>query len=106
MLDLAVGKGHKKRALEKIKDTLAEEVHDDANVSPKDEAVAEMHALVAVVWVVELECLEHANLYLRCLSVLLHRSDNLDGHKLICALIPGFHHLAKGALAENSYDAV
>ena len=106
MLDVAVRKRHKQRALEKIKDTFAKKVHDDANVPPKVEAVAEMHALVAVGGVVELERLKHAQFNLRCLSVLLHCPNNLDGHKLVCALIPGFHHLAKGALTENPNDVV
>jgi len=52
LLDVTAGEGHKRVALQEIKDTLAEEVGDDTDVVSEVESVPQMNTLVAVVLVV------------------------------------------------------
>lgn len=105
-LDLAVGKGHEAVALEEVKDALAQQIHDDANVPAVVEAIAQVDAAVAILGVVGLESGQDANLDTRGIAVLLDRPDDLDSHRLVASSVPGLHHLAKGALAEEACDLV
>jgi len=49
---MTAGKWNKLIALQKVKDTLAEQICDDANVISEVESVAQVDALVSVVFVV------------------------------------------------------
>lgn len=100
-LDLAVWEGHKVVALEEVEHALAEEIHDDANVTPVIEAVPEVDATVPVLLVVDSERLEDAELDLARLAVLLHRPNDLDGDELVLDLVLCLHDLAKRSLAEQ-----
>lgn len=57
-LNLAVGEWNKVVHLQKVKDTRAQEVHDDTNMTAVVEAVAQMYASIPVFGVVCLECLQ------------------------------------------------
>lgn len=59
-LNLRIGKGHKAIALEEIKDTLSEEIHDDADVTPVVEAVAQVYTAITIFGIVHLEGREDA----------------------------------------------
>lgn len=52
---MAVGEGHEAVAFEEIKDALAQEVHDDADMAAVIEAIPEMDASISVFVVVGLE---------------------------------------------------
>ena len=51
-LYLAAWERHKTVALEKIKNTLAEQIRDDANVVPEIESIPEVYAFVAILSIV------------------------------------------------------
>lgn len=51
-LDLAVRKRHKAIALQKVKDALAKEVHNDADVAAIVEAVSQMDTAIPVLLVI------------------------------------------------------
>jgi len=71
-LDLAVRERHKAVALEKVKDALAEQVHDDADVASVVEAVPEVDTPVPVFLVIGLERGEDSEFYPRGVPVFLH----------------------------------
>lgn len=54
-LDLAVRKGNELIAFEKIEDTLAQQVHDNADVASVVEAVAKMYATIPIFRVVRFQ---------------------------------------------------
>lgn len=66
----------------------------------KVEAIPQVDTTVEVISVVLPECLEHANLYLRSIPVLLDGADDLDGNGLPCARVMGLNDPAKGSLTE------
>lgn len=101
MLNVTARKRHKLIAFEKVKDTLAEEVCDDANVIPKVEGVAKMYTLVAVLFVVGCECRKYSELYPRSVSVLLNGANNLDCDFDSSFVIVCLDDFAECALAEE-----
>jgi hypothetical protein len=80
VLDLAVGEGYKTVTLKKVKDTLPQEIHDYADVAAVIKAFSEMNTPVSIVRIVSLESSQDAKFYLAGISILLDRSDNLNGH--------------------------
>lgn len=62
-LDLAVRERYELIAFEEIEYALAQQVHDDADVAPVVEAVAEMNAPVTIFGVVRLERRQNPELY-------------------------------------------
>lgn len=105
-LDLAVGKRDEAVALKKVKDTLTEKIHDDANMAAVVEAVPKVDASVSVLIIVGLEGGENPQFDPGGISVFLHRSDDLDGNELIVPSVTGLDDLAKGALPKEPYDLV
>lgn len=101
ILDLAVRERHKTVALKEVKDALAEQVHDDTDVPPVVEAVAQMDAPVPILLVVGFERGKHPQFNLTSIAILLHRSDDLDCHAFAASSIPGFNDFAECALAEE-----
>ena len=64
------------------------------------EAIVEMYTAIPVRFVVGLERSENPEFYSGCISILLHRSNNLDGHEFISFPIVGLDNFAKCALTK------
>lgn len=105
-LDLAVGEGHEAVAFEKVKDTLAKEVHDDANVSTVVEAVPQVDASIPIILIICLQSGEYPEFDSRGITVFLHRSDNLNRDELVTSPVTGLDNLAESALAKQAHDLV
>lgn len=99
-LDLAVGKGNKRISFEEVEDALAQQIHNNADVTTKVEAIAEMYAPVAVLWVVGFEGSQNPELYARCVPILLYRANDFDGHQLLLLPVHGLDDLTKRALTK------
>ncbi len=99
-LDLAVGEGDKVVALEEVKDTLTQEIHDDTDVAPEVEAVAKMDAPVPVLIVVCLKSGEYSKFDSRCISVLLDRPDDFDSDRPVSSTVSGLDNFAERPLTE------
>jgi hypothetical protein len=54
-LDLAIWEWDKRVELQKVKDTLPKQVHDNADVSPKIKTVPKMYASVSVLLIIGFE---------------------------------------------------
>lgn len=106
LLDVSAGERHKGIALEEVKDALAQEVGDDADVVAEVERVSQVDTLVAVVLVVACQRRQDPQLDATSIAVFLHRADDLDGHVGISPAVVCLYHLAKGALAEELHDRV
>jgi len=105
-LDLAVWKRHKPVALEKVEDALAQQVHDDANVSAIIEAVPKVNAAIAVVLIVCLQGGQDTEFNTGGITVFLNRSNDLDGDRLVPSPLTGLDNLAKGALPKKTGNLV
>ena len=103
---MTAGKGDKLIAFEEIKDALAEQVGDDTNVVPKVKGIPEVYALVPIVLVVLSQCGKDSQLDTRCISVLLHGTDDLDGDLCPTFAVPCLNDLAESALTKQAYDGV
>ena len=100
-MNLAVRERHEVVALEEIEDALAKKIHDDADMSSEVEAVSEMNAAISVLLIVGLEGCQDTEFDLAGISVLLYRTDDLDGNELVAFLISGLHDFAECTLAEK-----
>jgi hypothetical protein len=101
-LYLAVRKRYKVIALQEVEDALAEEVHDDANMSPVVEAIPEMDAAVAVLLIVRLQRAQDPELNLTGIAVLLDRSDDLDSHAFVASsAVDSLDDLSERALSQK-----
>jgi hypothetical protein len=104
---MAVGKRDKIVPLQEVEDTLAQEVHDYADVASVIEAFSEMNASVPVDGIVGLQCCQHAEFYSASVTILLHRTDDFDGNVMTASLaIFGLDYFAKGALSEQLQNPV
>jgi hypothetical protein len=72
VLNLGTWERHKAVAFEEIKDTLSEQVCDNADVVPEVEGVSQMDALVPVVLVIEGKRGQDSQLDSRGIAILLH----------------------------------
>lgn len=99
-LDLAAGKRNETISLEKVKDALAKQVRDNADVIAEVETVTQVDTLVSVCSVVRGKCGENTQLNARSISVLLHRSDNLDCTPCFLLLVICLDDFAESALTE------
>lgn len=100
VLDLAVRERHEVVALEEVEDALAQQVHDDADMSAVVEAVSEMYAPIAVRLVVGLQRAQDPEFDLARIAVLLDRADDLDGDAVVSSPpVDGLDDLAEGALS-------
>lgn len=106
MLNVSTGERHKRVTLEEVKDTLAQEVSDDADVVAEVKRVSQVDTLVAVVLVIACQCRQDPQLDAASIAVFLHRADDFDGDVGVSPSVVRLHHLAKGALAEELYDRV
>lgn len=96
---MAVREGHKLIFLEEIKDALAQEIRDDADVIPKVEAVPQVDALVSVLPVIRGQGREHPQLYARGVTILLHGANDLDGTSGPFSPVVRLDYLSKSTLA-------
>lgn len=101
VLNLTVRERYKVIALQEVKNALAEEVHDNADVAAEIEAIPQVYTPVAVLGIVGLERCKNSEFYLRGITVFLDRADDLDGNELISSSIFGLHNFAKGALPQQ-----
>ena len=99
VLNLAVGEGNERVALEEVKDTLSEQIHDNADMAPVIKAVPQVYTSISVLCIVRFECRQDAQFNPRGISVFLDGSDDLDGNQLVSPLILGLDDLSKRALA-------
>lgn len=95
---MAVRKGHETVAFQKVKDTLAQEVHDDADVALIVEAVRQVYASVSVFGIVGFESSQDSQFNPRCVAIFLHRSDDFDRHSFVTLTITRLDYLTKGSL--------
>jgi len=51
-LDLTVREGHETVALEEVKDTLTQKIHDDADVTPVIEAIPQVDATIPILIII------------------------------------------------------
>jgi hypothetical protein len=63
ILDLTVWERNKAISLEEVENALAQQIHDNANMTPIVKAVSQMYAAIPVIIVVGFESCEHAQLY-------------------------------------------
>jgi hypothetical protein len=106
VLNLAVRKGDKAVALEKVENALPQEIHDDADVASVIEAVSQVDASISIFLVVGLERGQHAKLDSGSIAVFLDGSNDLDSHRLVPLQIAGLYHFAKGALSKKANDLI
>lgn len=99
-LDLAVRERDEVVALEEVEDAGAKQIHDNADVASKIEAISQMNASIPVFLVVRLQSLQYSQFDPRGISVLLDRPNDLDGNQLVSFPVAGLDHLAKGSLAK------
>ena len=103
---MSAGKWYKGVALEEVKDALAQEVGDNADVVAEVKRVSQVDTLVAVVLVVAGQSRQDPQLDATSIAVFLHRTNDLDGHIGISPAVEGLYHLAERALAEELHDRV
>jgi len=103
---VSAGERHKGIALEEVKDALAQEVGDDADVVAEVECVSQVDTLVAVVLVVACQSRQDPQLDATSIAVFLHRTDDLDGHVGVSPSVVCLYYLAESALAEELHDRV
>jgi hypothetical protein len=106
LLDVSARKGHKSVALEEVKDALAQEIGDDADVVAEVKRVSQVDTLVAVVLVVACQSRQDAQLDATSIAVFLHRADDLDGHVGVSPAVVCLYYLAERALAEELHYRV
>jgi hypothetical protein len=106
LLDVSTWEWHKGIALEEVKDALAQEVGDDANVVAEVKRVSQVDTLVAVVLVVACQSRQDPQLDATSIAVFLHRPDDLDGHVGVPPAVVCLYYLAERALAEELHDRV
>jgi hypothetical protein len=105
-LDVRARKGSEVVALEKVKDALAVEICNDADVVPPVKCVSKVDALVAIGLVVLREGVEHSKLDSRGISVLLYGSDDLDSDLVSSPPVVGLDNLSESALAKQAYNGI
>lgn len=105
-MDLTVGKRNKVVALEKVEDTLTQQVHNDADVPSVVEAITEVYAPIPVLGIVGFQRSQHSQLDARGVPVFLYGADDLDRHQLVLSPICGLHNLTKGTLAKQFDNGV
>lgn len=103
---MSAGKWDEGVALEEVKDALAQEVGDDADVVAEVKRVSQVNALVAVVLVIAGQSRQDPQLDATSIAVFLHRSNDLDGHVGISPAVVCLYHFAKRALAEQFHNRV
>ena len=100
-LNLAVWKWHKRVCFQKVKHRLAQQIHNYADVTAEIEAIPQMYAAVAVLWIVQTQGLQHPQLDSRCVAVLLYRADHFDCNCFSWSLtVDRFYDFTECALAK------
>lgn len=103
---MSAGKWYEGVALEEVKDALAQEIGDDADVVAEVKRISQVNTLVAVVLVVAGQSRQDPQLDATSIAVFLHRANDLDGHVGVSPAVVCLYHLAKRALAEEFHDRV
>lgn len=100
VLDLSAGKGHEAVAFEKIKDTLAQEIGNNANVVAIVETVAQVNAFIPVGLVVRGQGRQDSQFDSRRIAVFLDRADNFDCTAIPALFVVGLHHFSERPLSQ------
>jgi hypothetical protein len=106
LLDVRAREWHEAVRLEKVEYTLTVEIGYNANVVAEVEAVPQVDTSVDVVLVVGGQCREHSQFDATGVTVLWHRSNDLDGALVSLLPVPGLDDLAERSLAEQLQDLV
>lgn len=106
VLDLTTRKRYEAIPLQKVENTLAQQVGDYTYVVPEVETVAKMYAFVAVVLVVHGKSRKYSKLNSRGVAIFLHRTYDLDSTSCLPSLVICFDNLSKGSLTEHFDDIV
>jgi hypothetical protein len=85
-------------AFEEVEDALSEQVGDDADMASIIETISEMNTSVSIFGVICFECRQYSQLYPRRITILLHRTNNLDGYQTTFLFVSCLHDLAKCSL--------
>lgn len=73
---------------------------------PVVEAICEVDALVAILFVIRRQRGQDSQFNPRCVAVFLYRADDLDRAHGLLLLVIRFDHLPKGPLTEKSDDGI
>lgn len=76
---MAVWKRNKTVAFQEVEETEVEEIGDNAYMTAEIEAVLKVNAAVPILGIVLSQGLQCSKLDLRCVAVLLHGANDLDG---------------------------
>ena len=106
VLNLTAGEWHKAVSLQKIEDTLPQQISHDTDVIAIVKTVPQVDALVAVLLVIGGQCGQHPKFNPRSIPVLLDRADDLDGTAGLTLLVKRFNHLSEGTLPQEFDDRV
>jgi hypothetical protein len=99
-LNLAVWEWNETVSLEEIKDALAKEVHNNADMTPIIKAIPQMNAAIPVLFVISLEGGENSQFYPRCITIFLHGSNNFDSDLLVASAVISLDNFSESALTK------
>ena len=106
VLNLTAREWHEAVTLQKVENTLAQQVCNYTYVVPEIEAVAEVYAFVAVFLVVHGKSGKYSKLDSRSIAVFLHRTYDLDSTPGFPSLVKCLDDFSEGSLAEQFDDVV
>lgn len=106
MLDLAAREGNEAVALQKVKDTLPQQIGDDAYMIAEVEAIPQVNTLVAIGFIVGRQSRQHTQFDPRGVAVLLNRANDFDGTARFPLFIIRLNDFAKGTLTQEFDDGV
>jgi hypothetical protein len=105
-LDLTVGEWNETIALEEIENTLAQQVHDNADMASEIETVPQVDAAVPIFLVVGFQGGKNPQLYTRGIAVLLYGANDLDGNWPVSSTVSSLDDFAKRSLAEEFHHLI
>ncbi len=99
-MDLRTRERNKAIAFQEIKDALAEQVGDDANVVFEVKRITQVNTLVSVGLVVQSKGRQHTQLDPGGIAILLNRSDDFDRTFGSLSGVVGLDNFTEGALPQ------
>lgn len=100
VLNLGTRERHETVALEKIKDTLSQEIGHNANVIAIVKTVAQVNAFIPVGLVVRGQGGQDSQFDPRRIAVFLDGADDFDCTAIPALFIVGFHHFSERPLSQ------
>ena len=97
-LNLTVGERYKGIAFEEVKNALAQEICDDANMTPIIETISEVYTPIPVLLIICLEGSKNPKLDLASIAVLLDGANDLDSNFGATSPIRGLDDFTKSTL--------